>query len=102
MTAPDAPLVLSLGDPAGLGPEIVAAAWRALKSTEPVFAVLGDADLLAAFGPVERISDTAYTAAAFASALPVLHTPVDATVTPGKGDPRHAACLLYTSPSPRD
>ena len=94
MTAPDAPLVLSLGDPAGLGPEIVAAAWRALKPKGPVFAVLGDADVLAEFGPVERIADPAHAAASFGSALPVLHSPLDAPVTPGKGDPRHAAAIL--------
>ncbi len=94
MTAPDAPLVLSLGDPAGIGPEIVAGAWRALKASGPAFAVLGDADVLAPFGPVERISDPALAGAAFGSALPVLHSPIDASVTPGKGDPAHAAAIL--------
>ena len=52
------PLALSLGDPAGIGPEIVTAAWTTLRQGGPVFAVLGDADLLAALGhPVARIAD---------------------------------------------
>jgi len=94
VTTPDAPLVLSLGDPAGIGPEITAAAWRELKTQGPVFAVLGDADLLARFGPVERIALPSDAVAAFATALPVLHSPIAAPVTPGKGDPAHAAAIL--------
>ncbi len=45
-----APLALTLGDPAGVGPEIIAKAWRALKDEGPAFVVIGDRDLLAAQG----------------------------------------------------
>ena len=90
------PLALSLGDPAGIGPEIVTAAWTTLRQGGPVFAVLGDADLLAALGhPVARIADLSEAAGVFADALPVLHSPVGAPVTPGQSDPAHAAAVLH-------
>ena len=41
------PLALTLGDPAGIGPEIVVGAWRALKDTGPAFFVVGDARAVA-------------------------------------------------------
>ena len=40
------PLALSLGDPAGIGPEIVVKAWRALRGEPLPFVVVGDADAL--------------------------------------------------------
>ena len=43
MTPGVAPLVLTLGEPAGVGPEIVAAAWKALNAQDFAFAVIGDA-----------------------------------------------------------
>jgi 4-hydroxythreonine-4-phosphate dehydrogenase len=90
-----APLALTLGDPAGVGPEIVAKAWRALKDVGPVFVVIGDHDLLAAQGvPTERISSLAQGAAAFAEALPVLDLPVDAAVTPGVPSSAHAPAIV--------
>ena len=46
------PLALSLGDPAGVGPEIVAKAWTALRETGPAFVVVGDHDVVAAAMPV--------------------------------------------------
>src|SRR5690606_37232168 len=45
-----APLVLTLGEPAGVGPEIIASASRALSGAGTPFAVLGDARLLKAQG----------------------------------------------------
>ena len=42
------PLAVSLGDPAGVGPEIVVKAWEALRGTGPAFFVIGDHDALAA------------------------------------------------------
>ena len=68
-----APLALTLGDPAGIGPEIIAKAWRALKDEGPAFVVLGDRDLLAAQGaPTVEAGSLADAARSFAEALPVL------------------------------
>lgn len=89
------PLALSLGDPGGVGPEIVAKAWRALNS-EPAltFALLGDAALIAAEGaPVARIADPAEAAAVFADAIPVLDRRCTAAVQPGRPDPALAGSI---------
>ena len=44
------PLALSAGDPAGVGAEIIAKAWAALRHDGPSFVVVGDAQLLASAG----------------------------------------------------
>ena len=74
------PLAASLGDPAGIGPELLAEAWfrRDAERLPPFFAV-GGAGLLAQAAkarglnvPVVRIADPAEASAIFATALPVL------------------------------
>jgi 4-hydroxythreonine-4-phosphate dehydrogenase len=72
-----APLVLTCGEPAGVAPEITAAAWQALRN-EPgcSFFLLGDADYWQARNPgiaISRIAEPADALHVFASALPVLH-----------------------------
>lgn len=74
-----APLAISLGDPAGIGPELLAEAWaRRVEHRLPPFFAVGGARLLAAVAatrgitlPVERIGHPAQAAAVFARALPV-------------------------------
>ena len=72
-----APLAVTLGDPAGIGPEIVAAAWAALRASGPVFLAVGDARTLAAAGaPVAVIAGATEAGARFSEALPVLDAPL--------------------------
>jgi len=78
------PLVVTLGDPAGVGPEIVAAAWAALRRTGPAFVAIGDARLLSRWGPAQPVSDCAAAGASFGVALPVLDHPLSEPVTPGQ------------------
>ncbi|ESQ84388.1 hypothetical protein AEAC466_08520 [Asticcacaulis sp. AC466] len=87
---------MSLGDPAGIGPELAAKAWTSLRSQAGLaFCVLGDAALLEARGmPVARVSDVSETGSYFASALPVLHTPLTAPVVAGKPDSRNAQQVI--------
>ncbi len=93
-TAPDRPLALSMGEPAGIGPEIIAAAWASLKDTGPVFAVVGDADLLRAQGgPVVEIPHMGEAAGVFGRGVPVLHHPLPATVVPGRPEPANAGAV---------
>ena len=89
------PLIISLGDPCGVGPEIVAGAWRAL-SGEPglVFCVVGDAATLERQASVVRISAPAEAAQGFATAIPVLNRPLDAPAVPGQPDSRHAPHII--------
>lgn len=98
-----APLAVSLGDPAGIGPELLAEAWarREEKRLPPFFAVGGAAVLEAAAKlrglnvPVRRITDPAEAVSAFSHALPVLGD-ADGTYAPGEPD-REGARLALAS-----
>ena len=79
------PLAVTLGDPAGIGPEIVAAAWSALRATGPSFFAVGDAATIAAAGcAISRVVEPKEAPVAFTDALPVLDLPLEAAVTPGR------------------
>jgi 4-hydroxythreonine-4-phosphate dehydrogenase len=74
------PLAVSLGDPAGVGPELIAAAWARRDEEElPPFFVAGGAEILRAaaqsrgiFVPVAEIFHPAEALDLFGQALPVL------------------------------
>lgn len=94
MTPAVAPLVLTLGEPAGVGPEIVAAAWKALRADQTAFAVIGDAALLRAQGvAVAEVGTPGDAGGLFGSALPVLHRPLPAPVLVGSPDPANASAV---------
>lgn len=90
------PLSVSLGDPCGIGPEIVAAAWRTVRSDASLaFCVIGDAATLAAQGvPVHLIDQAGETTAVFAGALPVLNRPLSQPAIPGQPDAVHAPHII--------
>ena len=81
-----APLAIAMGDPAGIGPEIVAKSWavRALRSL-PQFALVGDPAAVTRVwsGPVEAIHDLREAAGVFDRALPVLAVGDAGPITPG-------------------
>jgi len=86
------PLILTMGEPAGIGAEIAAGAWRALRASGPCFALIDDAGR--DFGvPVARIAAPEEAGAVFAQALPILHRPLAVPVVPGKPSPAHAGVV---------
>jgi 4-hydroxythreonine-4-phosphate dehydrogenase len=94
MMAAPAPLALSMGEPAGVGPEIIARAWAALRSGGPAFVVVGDAALLRTQGqPVETVLSAADAPAVFGRAIPVLDHPMPAPVSPGRPEPVNAGAV---------
>ena len=102
MTNP-APLAVSLGDPAGIGPELIAEAWaRRDAEALPPFFVAGGAKVLEAAArtrgldvPIARISNPAEAQACFGSALPVLGKD-DGPYRPGAPD-EDGARLAFAS-----
>ena len=95
------PLALTMGDPAGIGPEIIVKAWRALHAGDTPFFVVGDADAVAAAGgagsggvPVQRIGGPEGASAVFATALPVLDLPLVSPVVAGKASPAYASAVI--------
>ena len=97
MTRPIRPLAVAMGDPAGIGPEIIAKAWRSrdLHSLAPFFAV-GDPRAIEAVwdGPITRISDPGAATNSFAHALPVLAVSDAGSIVPGRPDAEGARCAL--------
>ena len=78
--APLSPLAVSLGDPAGIGPEVIAKCWDNRSAFAlPAFVAIGDPRSIAAVwdGPIELVEDPRQADAAFDYGLPViqLNTP---------------------------
>ncbi|RBM06380.1 4-hydroxythreonine-4-phosphate dehydrogenase PdxA [Novacetimonas cocois] len=87
-------LALTMGDPAGIGPEITVGAWRALQHGGPSFVVIGDPGILTrAGGTVRVIGDVAAARGVFADAIPVLSQALAAPVTPGHPDSANAGAI---------
>lgn len=83
---PANPIAVSLGDPAGIGPECVTKAWLAKKSGDgPVFFAIGSRRSIEAvwLGPVKTITDPAEATSVFPHALPLFPITDDAPVAPG-------------------
>jgi len=92
------PLALSLGDPAGIGPEITAKAWRALRETGPAFMVVGDALALESApggaAPVTAVTGPEDAVRVFPEAIPVLDLPLAAPVVAGQPSPAYAQAVI--------
>lgn len=91
------PLALSAGDPAGVGGEIIAKAWRALREDGPPFVVIGDAQLLASAGggvKVRAITRPREVLEVFAEALPVIDIPLLSPIVAGQPSPTYAPQVI--------
>jgi 4-hydroxythreonine-4-phosphate dehydrogenase len=91
------PLALSAGDPAGVGAEIIAKAWRALRDGGPSFVVVGDAQLLASAGggvKVKTVTGPGEAMSVFADALPVIDIPLLSPVVSGQPSPVYAPQVI--------
>lgn len=89
MTSRDAPIAISCGEPAGIGPEVAAKAWAA-RRTEMAMLWIGDPRHLPGGTPFEVITDPAQAKGICPDALPVLARDFGPAVTPGRANPAHA------------
>lgn len=93
-----APIAIAMGDPAGIGPEIVAKAWaaRSEQALPPFFAV-GDVRAIERVwrGPVERIGEPSEATGLFDCALPVISVQDAGDIIPGIPDADGARCALH-------
>lgn len=86
-----------MGEPAGIGGEILLAAWRHLAGSGPVFVAIDDPARLQALPgrtPIEVVAEPGEAAAVFGRALPVLPLGQRVAVNPGQPDPRHGAAVI--------
>ena len=88
-----APLVLTCGDPSGIGPEIAVRA-RGLLGADLPFAWIGDPRHLPPGTQLAEIARAAEAAAVPPSHLPVLPLPFAAPALPGRPDPANAAGVI--------
>ena len=81
------PLAVALGDPAGIGPEIVAKAWerRKTEGLSPFFAVGDGAGIMAVWkGPVRTIAEPSEALACFDNSLPLIQIDGGGIPAPGQ------------------
>ena len=94
---PSRPLAVSLGDPAGVGPEVVATCWdRSVDFDLPPFAAIGDPRSIALVwdGPIEAIDDPRQADAVFDYALPIIQIASADGDAPGRPSVAGAHCSL--------
>ncbi|MEQ1688292.1 MAG: 4-hydroxythreonine-4-phosphate dehydrogenase PdxA [Sphingopyxis sp.] len=93
------PFLISLGDPAGIGPEVTARAWEARQSAGlPPFVAVGDAASVQAVwdGPIAVVDSLSAGAAAFADAFPIWHVEDSGPLQPGVPTSAGAHCALQS------
>ena len=103
MTSARLPLAVSLGDPAGIGPEIIVRAWASRAGGRiPPFFVVGGANVLrdaaqsaGVAGAVERIDTPLNAAEVWNRAIPVLGGD-DTVYSPGQPDESGARLALFS------
>ncbi len=88
-----------MGDPAGVGPEIIVKAWHALRGHGRAFVVIGDHEVLASASPagasiLTRVGSPEEAVSRFADALPVLDLPLHDPVVSGKASPANAPMVI--------
>jgi 4-hydroxythreonine-4-phosphate dehydrogenase/ribosomal RNA small subunit methyltransferase A len=96
------PLAVSIGDPAGIGPEIILNAYMQLKDAGQPFFVVGGLDVLRACAEewgdpckIVAVAEGSEASEVFGEGLPVL-AGADATYTPGQPSDEGAALALHS------
>jgi 4-hydroxythreonine-4-phosphate dehydrogenase len=98
---PSLPLALTLGEPAGIGPDIAIDVWRRRDALAlPPFYLVADPDYVAArarrlgvAAPIRQVSPRE-AAAAFAGALPIVPLDLAVTAEPGRPDATSAPAAI--------
>ncbi|WP_234188502.1 4-hydroxythreonine-4-phosphate dehydrogenase PdxA [Shinella sp. NM-101] len=95
------PLALTMGDPAGIGPDITLALWAARDALSlPPFLFIGDARVLRERAAVLGLdiavaaAEPETASAVFPKAIPVLAADCPAPVVPGTPDARNAGAII--------
>src|SRR5207253_10951392 len=95
------PLALTLGEPAGIGPDITLTAWQRRAALGlPPFYLLADPDFIAdrahslGLNIPLRVVEAENASATFASALPVVPLTEKGTSKPGKPDASSAPAAI--------
>ena len=95
------PVILTMGEPAGIGGEIALRAWCDRDQGAPAFCLIDDPARMAALAastgiaaPVRAVGSVREAVSTWPEALPVLPLSLAAPVVPGKPDPANAAAVI--------
>jgi 4-hydroxythreonine-4-phosphate dehydrogenase len=80
---------VSLGDPAGIGPEVIAKSWERRQDEHvPPFLAVGSVSAVRAVwdGPIVEVEDPHDAVRAYDDGLPILRVKTDTVVVPGRPD----------------
>ncbi len=92
-----APIAVSIGDPAGIGPEVLAKAWvrRGKEDLTPFFAI-GDSRSIEAIwdGPLRKIDAPSAAMSCFDEALPIMEVQDAGDIIPGVPNMAGARCAV--------
>ena len=93
------PLALTLGDPAGIGPEIIVKAWNELRRGGPPFLVVGDYQALASASAggasiLRKVIAPSEALHLFPDALPILDLPLRSPVVAGQPSATAAPAII--------
>jgi 4-hydroxythreonine-4-phosphate dehydrogenase len=91
------PIAVSIGDPAGIGPEILAKAWvRRHEENLPPFFAVGDLRAISTVwdGPLRKIDSSAEAASVFGEALPIWEVEDAGEIVPGQPNMPGARCAI--------
>ncbi len=92
------PLAVTMGEPAGIGPELVARIWRKRHELAlPSIAYVGSAAALRIYDsdiPIRLITDPTQLAAIDDSVLSVVDVPTDAAIVPGTLNPDNGSAVI--------
>ena len=93
-----APLAITMGEPAGIGPEIIASLWRNRQQNSiPDFLYVGSIAALSSVAPslpVEIVTNADQVGQIFQTALPVLHVETVTDPIPGLMDPKNSTAVI--------
>lgn len=93
-TSQPAPLALTMGEPAGIGPELIGRLWQARKDTHIRPFIYVGASACVKDIPFQEVASPQEVSECFDSALPVLNIPLAARSVPGKLDPENGAAVI--------
>src|SRR4051794_3042429 len=95
------PLVLTMGDPAGIGGELTLRSWLLRRDAGPCFVALDAPDRLTGLArvlgfdiPIARVDSLTGAAEVFRNALPVLPIRLAAEPVAGRPDPANAPAVV--------
>ena len=95
------PLAVTMGEPAGVGGDLVLAAWAGARGSLPAFVALDDPDRLGRLAerlglavPIRVVERPAQAVPCFAEALPVLPVRLASAAVPGRLDAANAPAVL--------